>query len=393
MAHIGSWGTPDFGITEWITDKFGQSRNKLGGSQLRAGTIFDKPGKEYIYDNIAPTSTSYKYTQLRGPGRPIIPVVDTSGGGGRGRTGGDGGRTGGPSRENFLQARLNGIRQRLQLMRGEGERLRGVAKGVRDEVVRNINTNYGQLQNTAMKKRDDSTAELNKAEGDVVSNYGDTQAQLVKASRGMKLKNRALARALGYSDSSFYENMQSGNNRILEGNIDKLLTERSGKIGDIKKGVADINNWFNGESLKIDEEATALQGQADREYQDNISKSLLAEQNYGIDSVDAAAEAEARYADRLSQINSYTQNKQSILDNVAKAAGTMLTNISSRPNINAALTGRLADNTDLAAAQNTNFGPILAPTGTLRSGSRYGRTLASKKNPWDEYIYGNALIA
>lgn len=391
MVHIGSWGTPELGITEWIADKFGQSRNNQGGSQLRAGTVFAQPGQQYVSNNVAPSSTSYKYTQLAGPGGVAAPAVDTSGGGG----GGGGGDTGGgsPSQADLLQTRLNGIMQRLQLMKGEGERLRGVAKGVRDEVVGNVDTRYGALQNTAMGKRDASTAELNKAEGDVVSNYGDTQAQLVKASQGTKLKNRALARALGYSDSSFYENMQSGNNRTLEGNVGKLLTERSGKIGDIKKGVADSNNWFNTESVKIDEEATTLKNQADREYQDNISKSLLAEQNYGIDSVDAAAQAEADYADKLSQIGNYVANKQSILDNVAKAAGSMGTNISSRPNIDAALTGRLADNTGLAAAQNTNFGSITAPSGTLNGIGQKSKTLANKKNPWDEYIYGNAPMA
>lgn len=391
MVHIGSWGTPELGITEWIADKFGQSRNNQGGSQLRAGTVFAQPGQQYVSNNVAPSSTSYKYTQLAGPGGVAAPAVDTSGGGG----GGGGGDTGGgsPSQADLLQTRLNGIMQRLQLMKGEGERLRGVAKGVRDEVVGNVDTRYGALQNTAMGKRDASTAELNKAEGDVVSNYGDTQAQLVKASQGTKLKNRALARALGYSDSSFYENMQSGNNRTLEGNVGKLLTERSGKIGDIKKGVADSNNWFNTESVKIDEEATTLKNQADREYQDNISKSLLAEQNYGIDSVDAAAQAEADYADKLSQIGNYVANKQSILDNVAKAAGSMGTNISSRPNIDAALSGRLADNTGLAAAQNTNFGSITAPSGTLNGIGQKSKTLANKKNPWDEYIYGNAPMA
>lgn len=35
MAHIGSWGTPDFGITEWISDILGGSRDPVtGGSQI-----------------------------------------------------------------------------------------------------------------------------------------------------------------------------------------------------------------------------------------------------------------------------------------------------------------------------------------------------------------------
>ena len=48
VPHTGSWtipgtkiGLPDFGITERISDAFGQSRNTQGGSQLRQGTAFN----------------------------------------------------------------------------------------------------------------------------------------------------------------------------------------------------------------------------------------------------------------------------------------------------------------------------------------------------------------
>lgn len=34
MPHIGAWGTPDFGITEWISDKLGRQRTAQGGSNI-----------------------------------------------------------------------------------------------------------------------------------------------------------------------------------------------------------------------------------------------------------------------------------------------------------------------------------------------------------------------
>lgn len=66
--HTGSWGTPDAGVTEWLADRFGQSRNDQGGSQLSAGTVFAQPNQQYVSNNVAPSSTSYQYTQLGGPG-------------------------------------------------------------------------------------------------------------------------------------------------------------------------------------------------------------------------------------------------------------------------------------------------------------------------------------
>jgi len=327
----------------------------------------------------------------------VSAVPPTSGGSNsnnNGSTGGGGGGGNGPSQNDLLQQRLNGIMERLKLLRADGERLRGVAKGVRDEVIGNINTNYGGLQNAAMTKRDASTAELNKANTDVVSNYGDTQAQLVRASEATNLKNQLLARALGYGGGSYYQNMISGNNRNLEANVGKLLTERGGKLADISRGIADSNNWFNTKSTEIDQEATSMKNQAEREYQNNISKSLLAEQNYGIDSADAAAAAEADYRNKLSEIDTYAQNKANILANVLKAAGMQTSSINSRPNIDAGTLQSLSSNGALNNAQNADFGSISAPNGTLMSrNSMYGKTSMNKRNPWDEYIYGNSQMA
>jgi hypothetical protein len=53
MVHIGSWGTPDFGLTEKVGDFFGLSRNTSGGSQLKGDytpTTEGFKGKEIAYE-------------------------------------------------------------------------------------------------------------------------------------------------------------------------------------------------------------------------------------------------------------------------------------------------------------------------------------------------------
>lgn len=312
---------------------------------------------------------------------------DTGGGGGGGNGGG-----GSPSQSDLLQQRLNGIMQRLQLMKGEGERLRGVAKNVRDEVVGNIGTTYAGLDTTAKQKRDESLAALTEADRGTVRDYANTQLGMDRSSENAKLKNRALARALGFGNSSYYSNMQTGNTNTLEDNTAKLGNERAAKLAAIKANVGSTNTWYDQKSTEIAQEAATLKSQAEREYQDNISKSTLAEQNYGIDSVDAAAQAEADYRDNLNKIDSYTTDKQTLIDNLKKAADLQSGDINGRSNIDTATSSSLSNNTAANNAQNADWGTILGDTfNGIKNTVGNWMNKPKKEDPlqtMNNYIYG-----
>lgn len=53
--HIGAWGTPDFGVTEWVSDKLGKGRTSSGGSNLIGASrqASYTPSATQLYDSPA----------------------------------------------------------------------------------------------------------------------------------------------------------------------------------------------------------------------------------------------------------------------------------------------------------------------------------------------------
>lgn len=75
MVHIGSWGLPDFGLTEKVGNFFGQGRNEQGGSQLRQGTIANV-GNVPLYQAYTP-----QQQQVFSTGQGIKPTATANTGG------------------------------------------------------------------------------------------------------------------------------------------------------------------------------------------------------------------------------------------------------------------------------------------------------------------------
>lgn len=110
-GHTGAWGTPDFKITETISDWFGGSRNNQGGSELRndPADIFNNAVQ--LNQNIPLNSPT-----PMGPQKPATSGVlgantnqtttQKQGTGGTGGSGGSGG--GGSQRDAFNQLRSSG---------------------------------------------------------------------------------------------------------------------------------------------------------------------------------------------------------------------------------------------------------------------------------------------
>lgn len=265
-----------------------------------------------------------------------------------------------------LQQIKDSFNARLNLMRAEGDRLRGQAKGVRDEVVGNIGTRYGGLLEAIKTKLAESLAAYDKADRGTITDYAISQGSMNKGAEGAQLKNRALARALGFGNSSHYQNMQNDNTGLLSGNTDKLTGERTGKLTDIKRGVADSNTWSTQKSVETEAEKAALQAQADREYQDAISKSILSEGMYNIDSADAASAAENDARSRLSSVSSYNSNRDNILTEIARKAGAQEAGITSKSAIDEKAAATLANNTAQTGAASSPWSTISNTIGGIK---------------------------
>jgi hypothetical protein len=80
--HIGSWGTPELGITEKVADLFGLSRNVSGGSQLKGAYTPTTLAYKTPNMSFTPSNEGGKYT--------YTPTTPPGGGGGGGGGGGSG---------------------------------------------------------------------------------------------------------------------------------------------------------------------------------------------------------------------------------------------------------------------------------------------------------------
>lgn len=376
--HVGSWGTYDIGLTE-LLQRLYQPNNPLSpdlGSNLSNSIGYT--------NNPKPKTQPILSKSIIGPQTPIGINKTTS----NNTTGGapSGGTPTKPD-PSVLQLRLNGIMSRLQLMKDEGARLLAEADETRKAVQGRLGTMYGGLQNTAMGKRDASVAEFNKAEGDTTTNYSKQRATERTNAQGTTLKNRALARALGIGGGSQYLDMQQANNVALGDKMSNLGKEQTGKYADISNGIAGSNNWFNQQSTATDQDYTNQLAENENTYADAAAKLNLNVQNYGLDSVDQAAQAEQDARNQLNSGSSYANNQGNILNTIMARANQIGSGITSRPNVDANLSARLNNNNELN--NGTKLTTMAAPLSTGGVSNYYGDAIAKKKtNPWDEYIYG-----
>ena len=287
-----------------------------------------------------------------------------------------------------LESRLKAINDRLALMTAEADRQNKVAQGVRDEVLKNIDTTYGGLQTTADTNKADALAALAENDRGVVRDYANTQGTLNASTEGAITKNRALARALGYGNSSYYQDTQDKTRTAALDKTAGLQNEQASKLTAIKGKVADTNTWYTQKSTEIAQEAATLKSQADREYQQQVAQNQLLARTYGIDSVDAADQAQIEYQSKLDAISKYIGDKQNQIDTVAKTAAAQKSSITGYNPV-AQIQPTLNTNTALTDATTPISSSITSgglPAGT--SGiSRALADLTNKKNPYDQFLY------
>lgn len=287
-----------------------------------------------------------------------------------------------------LESRLKAINDRLALITAEADRQNKVAQGVRDEVVNNIDTTYGGLQTAADTNKTNALSALAENDRGVVRDYANTQGALNASTEGAITKNRALARALGYGNSSYYQDTQDKTRTAALDKTAGLQNEQASKLTAIKGKVADTNTWFKQKSTEIAQEAATLKSQADREYQQQVAQNQLLARTYGIDSVDAADQAQIEYQSKLDAISKYIGDKQNQIDTVAKTAAAQKSSITGYNPV-AQIQPTLNTNTAITDAS-TPISSSIQSGGLPASTSGISRALADlnkKKNPYDQYLY------
>lgn len=287
-----------------------------------------------------------------------------------------------------LESKINSINQRLAALRDEAARQRGVAGGVRDELVKNVDDRYGGLQTERGLATTKALGTLAEEDRGVVRDYARTQGGLNRSTEGAIGKNRALARALGIGNSSYYMNTQDNTRNSLLDKTSALGAEESAKLGGIKQRVSDTNIWDVQKKLDLDNEAATLKSSADRSYQDQVGQIQFNERVYGIDQSGEAEAAQFEYETKLAGIAQYIADKGSQVAGINSAATTAGAKIAGFSGIDENLAGKLATNTAMNGAT-APMSSSLIDGGAYASPSNIGNRARISKylRPEDQYLY------
>lgn len=314
---------------------------------------------------------------------------------GPGGGGGGGGSSApsGPSQSDIareaLQSTLNAINGRLNSMKELSTGLISSAGTVRDNTINDIGTTYGGLRSSAETQKTGALAALGKADAETVTNYDNAQGSLNSSAEGTIGKNRALARALGYGNSSYYQDTQDKTRSALLDKTAGLTSERSGKLSDIALNVGDTNKWFAQKSTELANEEGQLKSQAQLLYQDQVGKLNFNQQNYGIDQTDAANQALYEYQSKLDAIANYIGGQKTQLATTAAKADTQRSSIgafgSGLGNKLSSIEGRTAGITGAQGALPTiNTGGFT----TTSPSNMAQRDPQAAKNLLEQFLYG-----
>lgn len=310
------------------------------------------------------------------------------GGGGPAPTGGDTNTQADLARQ-ALQSTLDSINSRLNAMKELSSGMISQAGTVRDNTINDIGTTYGGLRSSAETEKTGALNSLAKADAATVTNYDNAQGSLNSSAEGTIGKNRALARALGYGNSSYYMDTQDKTRSALLDKTAGLTSERSGKLSDIALNVGDTNKWFAQKSTELANEEGQLKSQAQLQYQDQVGKLNFNQQNYGIDQTDQANQALFDFQSKLDAIANYIGGKNTQLANTAAKASGQTSSINAFGadigNKLSSIEGRTAGITGAQGAL-----PSISTGGftTTSSPNMAQRDPNVAKNLLEQYLYG-----
>lgn len=293
----------------------------------------------------------------------------------------------GPSYDDILRERLNQILSGLNYMRVMADNLRNRAKQSRDDRISAIETGYADLQNQLFRKRDENKDVIGKNRQDIIDSYTDTQGRLNKSAEMSRLKNRALARALGIGGSQ-YQNMQiEGRNDLLD-RTENLRRERGNKLQEIADAISRNEDWANQQTQNYNTDVRNEKNAAEREYQNTVDNLNMGEMNFGIDSLGAAEKALADTQARYNTAENIYNKQASTIQGIKDAVKSQSERLGLQPAITNMLSSALGKN-DAIVASDQGFNEF-APVQQASTGQLYGSLLANdkkKKDPYSQFIY------
>jgi hypothetical protein len=302
--RIGSWGTPEFGITEFIGGLLNKPKTPQGGSNVFGAVpqpskkVLGTQSRQPVIPSGPPSATQRMASNLGGGGGAPAPAQppennlydDLQG-----------------SAESARNSTLDAIQRRLDETRTQARQQISNAEGTRNYIVDFINQRYPELINRVNQQRSDFEQDLSGQETDLTNLYERANAQARRRSESAALQNRMAARAGNRLGSSFYDESVQSNQENLGRTLGESDLERIGKMAAIgtqrTRGNQDFKNTIN----DLETQKNQATFQAVDEYKRNVQQAEALERAGVLDFGEGQAQAEANLQSRLDSIAQWAQ--------------------------------------------------------------------------------------
>lgn len=310
-VHIGSWGLPDFGITEWIGSKLGSGTTSQGGSDI----IPNKPS--------AQTPTTTPTTQKPGPVYGPPAPTRTSGGGG---AGGGSTTTSQPdqgmqnidqarqSQEDAARAAAEASRQaamrKYNAQKQIAEGAKGTAKGQYDWIISELGSNKQDLLDKVALNEKQGIENYTTQETKTKQQYDSARQEILSTYRDLNLQQEKLMRGSGQGQSSRSQEATMRLNNLMGKDLSNISTNEADSLALIGNALTQFKENTLNTKNSIERETKSKQDKATLDYNAQIQaidNNMMLNEN---EREDAYAAAESKLAGDIANINTWAAGQK-----------------------------------------------------------------------------------
>lgn len=309
LPHTGSWGLPDFGITEWVSDKINKQRNSRGGSNLvgqpQAAPPPQTPPKtpppttppaNQPKNNGGTTTTNSNNNGGQQPGGYTVP---------EGPNVDDLARQQAEAAAAAAEAKRQAAGRKYQAEVQISQGAKDTAKGEYDWLVETLGSNKKDLLEQVATNEKTGLDAYQQQEVKTKGQYDGAKQEILSTYRDLGKQQEKIMRGAGLQSSSRQMEAQNRLNALMGKDLSQVSTNEADAIAMIGNAVSTLKNKTVDTNTSIERDAKSKIDKATLDYSTQIKaidNNLYLSAN---EREDAYATAEAQLADDRAKISTW----------------------------------------------------------------------------------------
>lgn len=336
LPHIGSWGTPDFGLTEWIGNKVGAPTTAQGGSDLnRSSQPSAQTPKPASTGQVQGAKTQTPAAPSGGGSAPTPRPSAPSGGraiteeealklgydwnnlpSGYTRAGGGGGGIDDAARaqedaaRQAAEAARQAARRKYEAQKGIAESAKQTARGQYDWIINELGSSKQDLLDKVMLNEKQGIENYTTQEQKTKDQYDKSRQEILSTYRDLNVQQEKLMRGSGQAQSSRSQEAQLRLNNLMGKDLSQISTNEADSLALIGNALTQFKENTLNTKNSIEREAKSKQDKASLDYDaqiKSIDNNMQLSEN---EREDAYAAAEAKLAGDIANVQTWAAGQK-----------------------------------------------------------------------------------